>query len=246
VLTNTLVYLEIMKKLAALVIELYKTSRVKRRFSALGLSPQEWASTKVLWFSSKLYSLAEINEVHKSKDWSRVSLKESCRPFSKVRPAHSELIAREDPIEAHLAREAEIVRLSANKSGLIVFNTVRRDHRVYALKLHPEVLQSKKFLERNPLLAKLPTTLVYIGQTSKTREERHDQHCFAPKTGSRDLGSNIVRRFGERDFFKANLTDMLLNNPEVPIDNLTKGQALWAEQYYGEHLKSRLVGTWYN
>ena len=52
-----------MKKMAALVIELSKTSKVKRRFSALGLSPQEWASTKVLWFSSKLYSLAKMIQV---------------------------------------------------------------------------------------------------------------------------------------------------------------------------------------
>jgi hypothetical protein len=235
-----------MRKMAALVIELSKTSKVKRRFSGLGLSPEGWASTKVLWFSSKLYSIDEINEIHQSKDWNRVSQKESRQPFNKVRPAHSELIAREDPIEAHLAREAEIVRISANKSGIIVFNTVRREHKVYALKLKPEVLQSKKFLERNPLLAKRPTTLVYIGQTSKTREERHDQHCFAPDKGSRDLGSSLVRRFGERDFAKANLTDMLLSVPEVPVDNLTKGEALWAEQYYGEHLKSRSVGTWYN
>lgn len=235
-----------MKKIAALVMELSKTSKVKRRFSSLGLSPQEWASTKVLWFSSKLYTIDEIHEIHESKDWNRVSQKENRQPFSRVRPAHSELIAREDPIEAHLVREAEITRLAANKSGLIVFNTVRRDHRVYALKLHPEVLQLKKFLERNPLLSKRPATLVYIGQTSKTREERHDQHCFAPDKDSRDLGSSIVRRFGERDFTKANLTDTLLNDPEVPVDHLTKGEALWAEQYYGEHLKSRSVGTWYN
>jgi len=52
-----------MKKMAALVIELSKTSKVKRRFSALGLSPREWASTKVLWFSSKLYSLAKMIQV---------------------------------------------------------------------------------------------------------------------------------------------------------------------------------------
>jgi hypothetical protein len=85
------------KKLAALVIELSKTSKVKRRFSALGLSPKEWASTKVLWFSSKLYSLDEINEIHQSKDWNRVSQKDSRQPCNKVRPAHSQLIAREDP-----------------------------------------------------------------------------------------------------------------------------------------------------
>jgi hypothetical protein len=232
--------------MAALVIELTKTSKVKRRFSALGLSSQEWTTTKVLWFSSKLYTIDEINEIHQSKDWNRVSHKENRQPFSKVRPAHSELIACEDTIEAHLAREAEITRLTVSKSGLIVFITVRRDHRVYALKLHSEVLQLKKFLERNPILGKRPSTLVYIGQTSKTREERHDQHCFAPEKNSRDLGSTIVRRFGERDFTKANLTAVLLNDPEVPVDNLTKGEALWAEQYYGEHLKSRTFGTWYN
>ena len=81
---TAIVYLEIMKKMAALVIELSKTSKVKRRFSALGLNPKEWVSTKVLWFSSKLYSLDEINEIHQSKDWNRVrsgeqSIAEKCR-----------------------------------------------------------------------------------------------------------------------------------------------------------------------
>jgi hypothetical protein len=76
------VYLEIMKKMAALVIELSKTSKVKRRFSGLGLSPEEWASTKVLWFSSKLYSQAENTEIYQSKDWNRVSQKENRQPFS--------------------------------------------------------------------------------------------------------------------------------------------------------------------
>jgi hypothetical protein len=82
---TAIVYLEIVKKMAALVIELSKTSKVKRRFSALGLSPREWASTKVLWFSSKLYSLDEINDIHQSKDWNRVSQKDSRQPFNKVR-----------------------------------------------------------------------------------------------------------------------------------------------------------------
>jgi hypothetical protein len=246
VFTNTLVYLENMKKMAAIVIELEKTSKVERYFKSSGISPMDWLDAKVLWFSTKLYSLEEIYEIHKSKDWNRVSKKKSRQPFKKVRVAHSGLTARNNKIEANLAREAEIKRLSANKSGIITPTEVKSNHRVYALKLHPEVLKSKRFLERNKQLSKRPTTLVYIGETSKTREERHRQHCFAPEDGSRDLKSPIVRRFGERDFVKANLTDMLLNDLRFPVENLTKGEALRAEQHYGEHLKSRSVGTWYN
>ena len=97
-----------MKKMAAIVIELEKTSKVERYFKSFGISPNDWLDAKVLWFSIKLYSLEEIYEIHKSKDWNRVSKKKSRQPFKKVRVAHSGLIARDNKIEANLAREAEI------------------------------------------------------------------------------------------------------------------------------------------
>ena len=55
-----------------------------------------------------------------------------------------------------------------------------------------------------------------------------------------------MRRFGLHDFNKANLTQVLLKDPEMLVDNLSLGDALWTEQYYGERLKSAQCGTWYN
>ena len=119
-----------------------------------------------------------------------------------------------------------------------MYNKVERNHCVYAFALQGEVTKDKKFREANSKLGLRPKTLVYIGMTSKSREERHHEHCYPPTDGSDDKGSRIMRRFGLRDFNKANLTQVLLNHPEMPVDNLSLGDALWTEQFYGEHLKS--------
>jgi len=229
----------------SIVVELRKTNKVKRHFSHLNLTDAEWEGARILWFSLKLFSPTEVKQIQKSKDWDAMSPK-SRLPFLKVKPDYTSSITREDTIDAHLAREAEIDRLSKNRTGLLVFNKVERNHCVYAFALQGEVTKDKKFREANPKLGLRPKTLVYIGMTSKSREERHHQHCYPPTDGSDDIGSRIMRRFGLRDFNKANLTRVLLNHPEMPVDKLSLGDALWTEQYYGEHLKSAQCGTWYN
>lgn len=231
--------------LTSIVVELRKTPKVKRHFSHLALTDAEWEGTRVLWFSSKLFSPVEVEQIQKSKDWDVLSTKIKL-PFLKVKPVYTIAITREDKIDAHLAREAEIDRLSKNRTGLLVFNTVERNYRVYAFAFTRGVLKDAKFRKANPKLGMHPKTLVYIGMTSKSREDRHRQHCYAPIDGSDDYGSKKMRRFGVQDFKKANLTHVLLNDHEMPVDNLSYGEALWTEQYYGEHLKSAQCGTWYN
>ena len=167
-------------------------------------------------------------------------------PFLKVKPDYTSSITREDTIDAHLAREAEIDRLSKNRTGLLAYDPVERNHCVYAFALQGEVMKDKKFLKANPKLGLRPKTLVYIGMTSKSREDRHHEHCYPPTNGGKDNCSKKMRRFGVRDFKKANLTRVLLNDSKMPVDNLSRGEALWTEQYYGEHLKSAQCGTWYN
>jgi hypothetical protein len=230
----------------SIVVELRKTNKVKRHFSHLNLTDAEWEGARILWFSLKLFSPTEVEQIQKSKDWDLVSTKRGRPTFLKVKPGHTISITRDDKIEAHLAREAEIIRLSRNRTGLLVYNKVERNHCVYAFALQGEVTKDKKFREANSKLGLRPKTLVYIGMTSKSREERHHEHCYPPTDGSDDKGSRIMRRFGLRDFNKANLTQVLLKDPEMLVDNLSLGDALWTEQYYGERLKSAQCGTWYN
>ena len=229
----------------SIVVELRKTNKIKRHFSHLNLTDAEWEGARILWFSLKLFSPTEVKQIQKSKDWDAMSTK-SRLPFLKVKPDYTSSITREDAIDAHLAREAEIERLSKNRTGLLAYDPVERNHCVYAFALQGEVMKDKKFLKANPKLGLRPKTLVYIGMTSKSREDRHHEHCYPPTNGGKDNCSKKMRRFGVRDFKKANLTRVLLNDSKMPVDNLSRGEALWTEQYYGEHLKSAQCGTWYN
>ena len=230
----------------SIVVELRKTQKVKRHFNYLKLTNEEWEGARVLWFSPKVYDLTMVEELRKSKDWNELSKKNNRPPYLKVKPDYSSSIARPDEIDAYVAREAEITLLSNNRTGLLVYNEVLRNYRVYAFSLNQDITGSASFIKKNPKLKSRPRTLVYIGMTSKTLEERHHQHCHAPAEGSKDLGASKMRHFGERDFAKANLTKALLNDPKVPVDNLSYAEARWAERHYGEHLKSSSCGTWYN
>jgi len=233
--------------LTSIVVELRKTPKVKRHFNYLKLTNEEWEGARVLWFSPKVYDVTTVEELQRSKDWNVLSKKNNRPPYLKVKPDYSGSIARPDEIDAYFAREAEITRLSKNRTGLLVFNKVMRNYRVYAFRFNHDIITaSTSFVKKNPKLKSRPRTLVYIGMTSKSLEERHHQHCYAPAEGSKDLGASKMRSFGIRDFAKANMTKALLNDPKVPVDNLTYAEARWAERHYGEHLKSSSCGTWYN
>ena len=228
----------------SIVVELRKTTKVKRHFNHLKLTNEEWEGARVLWFSPKVYDLTKVEGLHKSKDWNVLSKKKGRPPYLKVKPDYSSSIARPDEIDAYVAREAEITRLSKNRTGLLVYNEVLRNYRVYAFRFNQDITASASFVKKNPKLKSRPRTLVYIGMTSKTLEERHHQHCYPPAEGSK--GASKMRDFGVRDFSKADMTQALLNDPKVPVDNLTNAEARWAERHYGEHLKSSTCGTWYN
>ena len=230
----------------SIVVELRKTSKVKRHFNYLKLTNEEWEGARVLWFSPKVYDLTEVEKLRKSKDWNVLSKKKGRLPYLKVKPDYSSSIARPDEIDAYVAREAEITRLSKNRTGLLVYNEVLRNYRVYAFRFNHDITGSASFVKKNPKLKSRPRTLVYIGMTSKTLEERHHQHCYPRAEGSKKIAASKMRDFGVRDFTKANMTQALLNDPKVPVDNLTNAEARWAERHYGEHLKSSSCGTWYN
>jgi len=230
----------------SIVIELRKTPKVKRHFNYLKLTNEEWEGARVLWFSPKVYDVTTVEKLQRSKDWNVLSKKNNRPPYLKVKSDYSSSIARPDEIDAYFAREAEITRLSKNRTGLLVFNKVMRNYRVYAFRFNQDITASASFVKKNPKLKSRPRTLVYIGMTSKTLEERHHQHCYPPAEGSKDLGASKMRDFGVRDFAKANMTKALLNDPKVPVENLTNAEARRAERHYGEHLKSSSCGTWYN
>ena len=64
-------------------------------------------------------------------------------------------------------------------------------HNIYVIELDKEVLEKKKFRDANPDYEE-GKPCVYVGMTSKTPEERFQQH----KEGYR--ASRIVKKFGVR------------------------------------------------
>ena len=64
-------------------------------------------------------------------------------------------------------------------------------HNIYVIELDKQVLEKRKFREANPDYVD-DSPCVYVGMTSKTPEERFEQH----KSGYRS--SRIVKQFGIR------------------------------------------------
>ena len=64
-------------------------------------------------------------------------------------------------------------------------------HNIYVIELDKQVLDKKKFREANPDYVE-DSPCVYVGMTSKTPEERFEQH----KSGYKS--SRIVKQFGIR------------------------------------------------
>ena len=64
-------------------------------------------------------------------------------------------------------------------------------HNIYVIELDKQVLEKKKFREANPDYVD-GSPCVYVGMTSKTPEQRFEQH----KSGYRS--SRIVKQFGIR------------------------------------------------
>ena len=134
----------------SIVVELRKTPKVKRHFGHLKLTNEEWDGARVLWFSPKVYDLTMVEKLYKSKDWNELSTKKGRLPYLKVKPDYSSSIARPDEIDAYFAREAEITRLSKNRTGLLVYNEVARNYRVYAFSLNQDITGSASFIKKKP------------------------------------------------------------------------------------------------
>ena len=99
-------------------------------------------------------------------------------------PNYTDRLRCDNKIDAVLAREAEVHRLLGKQSGSVTIQKLERNHSVYAFRLDIDVVGEKKFNEANPELEQLEE-LVYVGMTSKSREERYTQHMNAPEKRER-------------------------------------------------------------
>lgn len=99
-------------------------------------------------------------------------------------------------------------------------------HNVYVVELSKDVLDIKKFMDRNP--QHITNKCVYVGMTGLTPIERFKKH----KAG---LKSNIyVERYGVR----------LLPNLYEKYNPMTFDEALKAEKELAKELQSKGYGVW--
>ena len=101
---------------------------------------------------------------------------------------------------------------------------------LYVIDLDKEVLNIKKFREMNPdYIDDYPC--VYVGQTSKSPDDRFDQH----KAGIH--ANRYAKKYGLRLRYK-------LFEQYNPI--ATRKEAEYKEALLGEHLRKRGYAVWWN
>ena len=102
-------------------------------------------------------------------------------------------------------------------------------HNIYVIELSQEILENRKFREANPdYISGKP--LAYVGMTSRTPEERFEQH----KTGYKS--ARLVRKFGVR----------LKPRQYTTLNPMTYDEAVKIEKRKTKQLRKRGWGVWSN
>lgn len=240
-------------KYGCAVTRMRKTSNIKQALRLKGLSDSQIKFSKVWRFSNRVYTEDQLKKFSLQQDlekddrdyellFEENGISEYSMKFYASK--YTESLMCDNKIDAVLAREAEVHRLLGKQSGSVTIQKLERNHRVYAFRMLEEVMGEGKFRDANPELERFED-LIYVGMTSKSREERHFQHINAPEDG-RDLGAKYMRKYGVSPYAEADATLELFTNPQYPHDKLTYGEALNTERYYGDSLKSDICGTWWN
>jgi len=235
------------------VTRMRKTKAIRNALKLKGLTDEQIKYAKVWRFSNRVYTEEQLEgfkfQSQLPKDKRDYELLFQERGLSKsstkyYAPNYTARLMCDNKIDAVLAREAEVHRLLGKQSGSVTIQKLERNHSVYAFRLSEDVVGERKFREANPNLEQLDD-LVYIGMTSKERQVRYAQHMNAPEAG-RDLGAKFMRKYGLDCYEEADATGELFRNRQYPHEKLTFGEALNTERYYGDNLKSKSCGTWWN
>lgn len=235
------------------VTRMRKTKAIRNALKLKGLTDEQIKYAKVWRFSNRVYTEEQLegfkfqSQLPKDKRDYELLFQERGLSKSSLKyyaPNYTARLMCDNKIDAVLAREAEVHRLLGKQSGSVTIQKLERNHSVYAFRLSEGVVGERKFREANSNLEQLDD-LVYIGMTSKGREQRYTQHMNAPENG-RDLGAKFMRKYGLDSYEEADATEELFRNRQYPYEKLTFGEALNTERYYGDNLKSKKCGTWWN
>ncbi len=109
--------------------------------------------------------------------------------------------------------------------GQIFTQTTRPTHCIYVIRLSPEVLKEKEFVEANPD-AQDARDLLYVGMTGTSWEERFAQHKRGYKA------SRIVRKYGQELV------------PELCLSYMPHAAAKPREATYAAELRAMGYAVW--
>jgi len=233
---------------ACIVYKAKKTKKFNDALRDLHLTDEQIKYSKQIRFSNRAYEIEAIKKMIANHDYTELFSEKgiSKNSFHCILPYTFKLGA-DNKIDAYLKRDRALRKFLGKKSSYISIQDIKRDHRVYALRLNPTILENKKFLEANPGLdLRGNPGLFYIGSTGKSIAARYNEHRVKPDDGSNDKGSKFIRPHLKGDFIQANATLELLTDPKWKIDNLSYSKALETERFYGESLKSSDIGIWWN
>lgn len=109
-----------------------------------------------------------------------------------------------------------------------MYNAMPRHYHVYVIELDPAVRQVRKFRDANPGMRAL-TACFYVGSSTRTPDERFDQHKQGYKA------NRYARKFGLKL-----RPDLFVQYNPIPSRN----DALELEEYLADRLRGQGYGVW--
>jgi hypothetical protein len=124
---------------------------------------------------------------------------------------------------------------------ILVQNSPQKNRQVYAFQLSKEILLENRFIKANPnYISGKP--LLYIGETSKTIEERFLQHIDE----NHKLAAQFMQSYGLKDFIKANWTPNILKVTNINPENKNAFNSKYYERKIALKLRELGYGVWFN
>jgi hypothetical protein len=124
---------------------------------------------------------------------------------------------------------------------ILVQNSSQKNRQVYAFQLSKEVLSENNFVNANPNY-KEGKLLLYIGETSKTIEERFLQHIDE----NHQLAAQFMQSYGLKDFIKANWTPNILKVTKINPEKKNAFNSKYFERKIALKLREFGYGVWFN
>lgn len=235
-------------KYGILELELKQTRKVKSRLLSLGYSESDLNGKKIIYLSSMVFSEEEqeeiiqlINSNDRDSVLDRIHLRQFAHAFKKVKYLRSRRWLSNSKIQAFLNRDAAL-QSDWGPDEILLPSLNQNKYTVYALYLSLEVLEKVDFQKANPNY-KPNMPCFYVGQTSKLREQRFQDHLSGGRTSSKWVKSFRISPMFE-DSNATNFISSLF--PDDQIDNLYYGQSLFMEDHIAEKLRDKGYGVWFN